>query len=303
MNIKEKVKKQHYVSKFYLKNWFTDKKQLKVITKNNNNKKFNPTNLDSIAQQRFFYKVDITQNVFDLLLSRYYNNNLCKDILQEMQVLLKIDKYKKEERESFEKLDIININILEEKYSKIESHISPVIEKIENNIIQYINDLILNKENIHILVDFYFLQLYRTKKMRNSLNKIMSELHVTKNNITNKLSDEEKENFITIMQFIDPIVEVEKFYKKKFSIELIINSSKLNFYTSDAPAFITTKKEKEISEIEGFMALTPKVGMIIRGYQLNKKILIFRQVYNKKIIARYNKVIYGNADSHIYCTM
>jgi len=213
MNIDKKVKKQHYVSKFYLKNWFEGTKQLKVITKDNN-KCFYPKNLDSIAQKRFFYKVDITQNVFDLLLSRYYNNNSCKGILGEMHVLLEIDTYKKEKKEGFEKLDIINCNILEEKYSKIESSLSLVIARIEQNTIQYIADLILNNENIHTLVDFYFLQLYRTKKMRNKLSEMMNELYVTKNNIKNKLSDEEKENFITVMQFIDPIIEVEKFYKK-----------------------------------------------------------------------------------------
>lgn len=279
----------------------TKNNQLKVINKNDN-KEFYPKNLDSIAQQRFFYKIDITQNVYDLLLSKYYDSEACHSLLYEMQVLIEIDKYKKEKKLHFEKLDIININILEEKYSKIESDIAPIIEKINNNIFEYIIDLILNKKNIDILISFYFLQLYRTKKMRNLLSNLMNELFVTKDNKTNKLSEEEKENFITAMQFFEPIVEIEKFYKQDFLIELIINSTKLNFSTSDSPSFLTTIKEEGISKIEGFIPLTPKVGLIIRGYQSNTRISI-KQIHNKKVISMYNKVIYGNADTYIYSTI
>jgi hypothetical protein len=301
MNIEKKVKRQHYVSKFYLKNWLCTKtNKLKVINKNDKNEFFTK-NLDSIAQQRFFYKINITQNVYDLLLSKYHDNEACHSLLYEMQALIEIDKYKKEKKLHFKKLDIININILEEKYSKIESEIAPIIEKINNNIFEYITDLILNKKDIDILISFYFLQLYRTKKMRNSLSNLMNELFVTKGNKTNKLSEEEKENFITVMQFFEPIVEVEKFYKQDFSIELIINSTKLNFSTSDSPSFLTTIKEESISKIEGFIPLTPKVGLIVRGYQINTRINI-KQVYNKKVITRYNKVVYGNADTYIYTT-
>jgi hypothetical protein len=304
--MKVPIKKQHYVSRFYLKSWLSekstnDKKAIKVYNKKKN-KEYNCTDLNSISQERFFYELNVTQNVFDLILARYYTkalkNTFLKEFIEIANVLLKLNEYQNNLEKKHENTNVINQNILEKEYSKLENMISPIINKINNDLEKYLDELNYNPTKSLALIELFLIQFYRTKKMREKLNTIMKKLFVEKNNIKKELTDEEKKAFFKVIQYLDPITESHKVIENNFSIELIKNNTKTNFITSNSPAVMEKTDEDELM---GFMPITPFVFLLIRFQNIESKKFKYREVNDINIIEALNSMIYKNSDE-IYTT-
>jgi hypothetical protein len=301
------TKRQHYVSRFYLKNWLSsrgNKKDALLVTGCSNNKQRECTDLNSISQKRFFYQLDISQNVFDMILAKYYEkakqNNFLKSFIEEMNVLLEVHKYKNDKKHNYEKLNIIGINILEKKYAYLESTISSSLNLIIENIEQYIYEILTHKKYIHSLLVFFFIQSFRTLRIYDKLKEEIKELHCEKGRIKVKLSENEKDNFIKVLQYLEAFEAVENIMNSSYSIELLKNKTNINFYTSDSPAIILNSIP--MSKFEGVIPLTPKLLMFVRGFKVTHT-FTQKNIYNKKIVKKYNHLIQKNAYREFYKTL
>lgn len=172
---------------------------------------------------------------------------------------MELNKYQEEKKENYEKTYVMNKNFLEDKYEKLETILSITINLMKNDFNQYLNNIKSNPQESMVLIELFLIQLYRTKKMRITLSNIMNKLFVEKNSIKQKLSNDEKDCFFKIMQFLDPIVESQKIVQNSFTIELIKNNTKINFITSNSPAAM----EKTSNGMIGYMPLTPSIFLII----------------------------------------
>ena len=289
------VKKQHYVSRFYLKNWLSKSNgKIKVYNKKNN-KEYFCTDLNSISQERFFYELHITQNVFDLILSRYYtkalNNPFLKEFIELSNLLLRLNEYQNDKNYNYEKTKVINKNVLEKEYSKIENVISNVINQINNDLNTYLHELKKNPKKSLALIELFNIQFYRTKQMREKLNDIIKKLFVKKDNIEKKLSDDETIAFFKIMQYLDPLIESQKIIENGFSIELIKNNTENNFITSNSPAII----DKVDGKYMGFMPITPSIFLIVQ-FQTTAKKFNYREINDAITVNALNSKIYENSN-------
>jgi hypothetical protein len=109
-----KVKNQHYVSQFYLKQWTNNKKQLFVYDKKQ--KKSFTSNVNVVASSRFFYDLpEIDDN-------------------KKVEI---IEKLKKDGFEDAYINDLFQEQVLENSFSQLEAIVAPLL----NQIIKKIDDV------------------------------------------------------------------------------------------------------------------------------------------------------------------
>jgi hypothetical protein len=102
-----KVKNQHYVSQFYLKQWTNNKKQLFVYDKKQ--KKSFTSNVNVVASSRFFYDLpEIDDN-------------------KKVEI---IEKLKKDGFEDAYINDLFQEQVLENSFSQLEAIVAPLLNQI-----------------------------------------------------------------------------------------------------------------------------------------------------------------------------
>jgi hypothetical protein len=311
MNLNPK-KKQHYVPRGCLKNW-TAKREAKKGEKSEgiwvwsiNGTRDNRfcTDLMNISQSRYFYKLCIDQDIYDMLVYKYQGaDEFVIGIINELKLLLAVDLYKKELGPNHEKLDVVNKNFLEDKYEKIETALLETINKLNEYPEGYIKELINGSFDLRDLVGFYAIQLFRSKKMRESLGTHIKSFAIRYCDDTEKrLSEEQKDNLIKAILFIESIRFCNDLCNTNFSVELLLSKLEDSFITSNSPAVLLGNSRKQmsnISEINGFIPLSPKIGMVVRGHKpLNKNFMV--RYIDSQMIREYNKIIVNCADDEIY---
>ncbi|WP_333878215.1 DUF4238 domain-containing protein [Methylobacter sp.] len=310
MNLNPK-KKQHYVPRGYLKNWMAKREAKEgkksegvwVWSINGTRKNRFCTDLMDISQERYFNKLCIDQDIYDMLVYKYQGaNELVIGIINELKLLLAVDLYKKELGQNHAKLDVVNKNLLEDKYEKLETAFLKTINKINECPKDYIKDLINGNFDLRDLVGFYAVQLFRSKKMRKSIGTSIKSFTISRDGTEKRLSEEQKDNLIKAILFIESIRFANDLSNTSFSVELLLSNSQDSFITSNSPAVSLGNRKKHlsnVSEIHGFIPLSPKVGMVIRGYKpLNKNFMI--RYIDSQMIREYNKITVNWADDEIY---
>lgn len=307
MNLYDIKKKQHFVMQNYLKMWQCgvneNSSKLGVWAYSKERKTTNFfTDLNSTAQERYFYELHMDRDVFGLLCSKYEQHSECKETLKWLETLKHIHEYKMAKEHNYDKLNSININILEEVYAKQESEISKILQLIESNLDGYIDDLINHEQSLNSLAYTFFLQLFRTKSFRNGLDHLLHKLSINWGDGHNReLSFHQKENYLKASAYLETIVCTSKLIKNGFTIELLENNNPKKFITSDTPSVLIGGLEHHISTVVGYMPITPHLAMIIRGTSV-RKIALFRTVINQAQVIMYNKHMKNSACQSLYST-
>lgn len=300
-----KVKKRHhYVMQNYLERWkgFDKSKSKKEgVWVENKVRKSNYfcTDLNSISQINYFYALDVDQDVLGLLRYRYDKHPECKSTLEWLALLALLDEYKKKELYNYEKLDVINKNVLEDEYSRFEDVFARILQSIDNDLELYISSLVNKESDLRVLVFIFVFQAFRTKVMRDMLSDKMIEILVDWGDGERRLSSIQKENYLKASLYLDSISSSLRICSNDFSIELLINNNKKGFITSDAPAVIISGSDFELSKFEGFMPLTPNIGMVIRGRRLVGKNFFLTKISQQQLI-RFNKLIKNSFCEQLY---
>lgn len=222
-----KVKNQHYVSQFYLKQWTNNKKQLFVYDKKQ--KKSFTSNVNAVASSRFFYDLpEIDDN-------------------KKVEI---IEKLKKDGFEDAYINDLFQEQVLENSFSQLESIVAPLL----NQIIKKIDDVsvlsekwiknypIFTNDDKQIFAHYIASQLVRTNKHKLFQEDTTIQLfdgmkRVYKNNTNDNLIVE-VDNDYHEWQYLSNILPLTlEFSKILESYKWIIyrNFTDMPFYISDSP--------------------------------------------------------------------
>ncbi len=237
MNIK---RKHHFVSQFYLKNWYSINEKIIV---SDGNKEF-PASTLSIAFEKDFYKlIELTPSqiqffhklIDSLELKNTSTYKFFANIILETQEFM---------RERYEFLDTLRLDIpenlndikkefsfntLEDKFSYQEATFSKLLNIINQNL-----EPRLSLSDYDTLVHFFMFQYFKTPK---KINDAIS--HIEGSNIREKFefSDKQYKFFIMLLSqcFLERIYLscLSNLYK----INIYRNTSRINFITSDDPCF------------------------------------------------------------------
>lgn len=320
MNIK---RKHHFVSQFYLKNWYNSSQRIVVWDGNMNF----PSQTQSIAYEKDLYKLTPLKSEQVTLFDRYINaiglsetstyKIAVKSILglqshfnARLNILKNLNIEISDELNYLEKQ--LSHNILEDKFSIQEDSFSKIIKKI---ISEDKPSITLN--NYDVLISFFMFQLTKTPKKLNEILNIHEEQIALENVV---FTEQEHKSFILLL--IQCLAEgfYLSFISKLYSIKIYHNTSVINFITSDDPCFnqiydegglliqlpISPRvmlelveneydKEHTKSMTEYFVSQKKQADNIV----LNESLVTFHE-YEEKDVHILNKKIFKNKDRFIY---
>lgn len=335
-----KVKRQHYVSQFYLKRWTNDISNTQIWVYDKERKKAFSNSVQNIASSNYFYDFpDVSQEQME-------------------QMVQKIEKTIKDEAEKAKALEYIKGQLYEKLLSKIEAINSEVIK----GIIQRVEDVralpldyftkhqFIKIEDIVELSFFIALQHTRTTEIRivfeqftQQFGKHLADMII--DNINKVEQDEELKEKLGEDNFNEYIESVKsgKFGKDSFSVSvnekytkiqhlrmmfdiageieniikyykwvLCINDSEIPFFTCDNPVVKKANLNHPFYSngfnskgIEIYYPISPKYAIcIIEPSFLKEKApdLVNRTIwsFSKENVIHYNDQIIKNATSQIY---
>lgn len=299
MDFKNIKTRQHYVPKAYLKYWKSDilsskgaKSGVFALFKKENKIGF-CTNLSNISQEKFFYQLNIDDDVYAILNYRYKNRGVvAEELLKEFHLLSVVEKYKENKELNYEGLDVININYLENKYEIIERKLNKTLESINNNLYSYLNSIKTRELDFKDLIGLFFTQHFRTNVMLEKLDDFFGPMYIGRGDERKELTDEQKRSYLRSSIFLESMLSVDDFLKEKFCVELLINNSNNNFISSDSPAIFIGDMlaERKMSNFVGYMPLSPRIGMCIFGYKKNEKNLLIREADAEEVFLLNHRI-------------
>ncbi|MCT7643862.1 DUF4238 domain-containing protein [Aliarcobacter butzleri] len=290
-------KRQHYVSRYYLKAWTNQKEQINCLREQKNFK----SNLMGVAQENLFYEL---QNLNDIEIK------FIKSIIN---------------LSPFEKLRKFNINWLE-NYT--------IIHNIEKKYKVFINKNNTLKEEINIFkknfeedchsniekIGYKYLDFVRNKNIdfyydKNSSDRLkflhyLCVQYFRTNNIKQRV----------IKGFKDESIDMSKIYPvtanifatnlsynlhmdKTMNLFLLINNTNLEFITGDQPVLNTygVYKDGELKddEFELYYPISPKLAVLISDKNINNKVI---NISDENKINEYNKFIVHSSYEQIFAT-
>lgn len=248
-----KVKKQHYVPKFYLSRWSLDSNSDQVYVYNKEHRRSYKANLKDVASSKYFYdypKLDEEQK-------KVFINSL----KQEKKLSKKdIDEYLKLTQEQF----------IEKAFGELESYNAPIIEKVigkvENfkalPIHYFLKHKIFDQVEIEELSYFIAMQHQRTEEMRMVIEQMMKHFlkhfsDVTLLHIDNVAKDQELK---------------EKMGEEDFNH--FVESVKTGKFTKDSYTIEINKDFTKLMHIQSMFESIEKIAFILRQY---KWILLLNQ--------------------------
>lgn len=324
-----KVKRQHYVPQFYLRNWHNDKSDEQIYVYNKELQKSYSANIEGTASSRYFYDYpefneDQKKEFIDKV-----NKEKSLSISEKEQIISNIDKQIIEN--ALSEIETINSSVL--------NSIITSLENIKNLPIEYfLRHIFIKNEDIVELSYFIALQYLRTEEMRivhNDVHKWFGNIIIdTIHNHIDYLEKDEK--------LVEKLGGIEKFndYKKKvksgeissdsFNIEIdetynkimhissifdtaekiskylmnykwmiLINNTKIPFITTDTPVVKKNNLESMYSHgftskgIEILYPISPKYAISIWEPSYFKEIA--PDIFNQTILElKESNVIHNN---------
>lgn len=267
----EKIKKQHYVPRCYLKRWENRKKQIYVFDKVK--KEIRPSNINDIASERYFYDIDIEKmdaKSIEMLISA----NI--DIINEQQFIEKF----------------LSKNI-EDEYSKL---LAKIIDTSNEATPWYLeNCYFISKEDKLYLAIYLSFQYVRTKTVRegigdsgNCLCQVLEDMGVPQEQISKYVLDHEsiKEIHGNMLFDFDNIMELAKSFYNLVWILGMNRTDKL-FYSSDNPICTKAHIEHPFLSFSGIASkgvevafpLSPRRILIMYDGEYHKDMLDFERKY------------------------
>lgn len=306
------IKKQHYVSRLYLKYWQIEcnKNNNKILWAKNKDRDeiFEVSDLNTICQKNKFYRVDIDRDVYEILKYKYeplIDNPLIRDFMRELEALHCVNIYIKNKEHNYENLDVININFLEKKYAKIENSIAVTLSEL-NDIVS--NDISLTsispksiKQHYQNLIALSCIQYFRTKEARSNIMRIINEMSLKRSDGSIiKFSEKQIETTLKIILFLESALLADDVYKNRFTIRFLNNKSDIHFITSSSPT-IFNKKLRNLSDLKCIMPLSPRLSMLIYKSKLQTKTITCIDI-DRNGVEDQNNIIYKYSGYDVYAT-
>lgn len=244
-----KVKNQHYVPQFYLKNFSGNKRQLFVFDKINN-KEF-PSAVDSVASSRFFYDwKELDEIVGKQLIESSFS--------------------------AFEGEAAIALNDL---ISRIEANKFKGFGEEEKLLIaEFIWYQMIRTPEARIQGD------HSAKTLEESLrSKGFNDEEIKNSGLSYAASDARLEHLRMIIDPLQVKESVNSLLERLWVVS--VNKTNYRFYTSDNPVVRHTHYDRGFSAYELFYPLTPNIGLMI----LNRKDFLDFLPFNNKVMAFKNK--------------
>ncbi|MCT7443512.1 DUF4238 domain-containing protein [Aliarcobacter cryaerophilus] len=298
------TKKQHYVSKFYLKAWIVDKKENLFCLRDN---KIFLSNIINLAQERYFYEIkEINDKEIDFLkriIFQNKNSELVKSMLSVIRTSNRIfklieianylEKYDSEKIEDLFKKELKEHH--ENYFGEIENKASPLFEKLIKGDKGFLNDY----ENKKFFLLHTVGQYLRTKSMKENLKKEIENLKKEIENIKKKVENICIENIFTVIVIYFSIQLASNINENNYNIVFIKNLTDKYFITSDQPVINIWKaknpEKKKIEDIELYMPITPKLGILI-----SKNIYHDLEISKVEELEEYNNYIVSSSLEQIF---
>jgi hypothetical protein len=286
-----KIRKQHYVWRFYLQPWCFANEQISCSRKG----KVFTSNLMGIANERDFYKlheISDEEESFIIELTIKDENPILKEInmnfINAYRLPYKlIHTLQAKNIDNQEMFSEIITNAEEKLYGAIECSGIEYIKSLRNKNISF-----YDTEEGNIKFNYFICEQYmRTKKRQEFTNKI------TKPNRVINL-----DNIWPILRhvFATNVAFELSSQRDDFKMVLLENNTSNNFITGDQPVINTyaTKEMqgKPVTEFEIFYPITPKLGIFItKNKYKNNPIMV-----TENQIEELNNLIYVNSLEQLY---
>lgn len=296
----QSTKKQHYVSRLYLKQWADKDEKIWCFDKEQNHS-FNP-NIMGIAQERFFYEFKcLKDDDFSILEKMWVENKtpILKetnkgfiDIFKKINVLLKtLDLSNNEEMRKIK--DYTEKNLIEQMFGCYEKKFASLIEDLLTNEIPDWN----GDDQMSFLFSLN-LQYFRTKNISDRLLK--NSLKLSKST----QFDDFVERAMNPMRWLAAnTVTYSSLNGRKFVF--IKNDSDIDFITTDQPVvniFSTFGKdavEMSDKEMELYCPFSPKKAILVSFRDCYSDMSCISatekdvDVYNKTLVKGSNRFIFS----------
>jgi len=268
-----KVKKQHYVPQFYLRNFSKNGKRIEVFDKEQ--RKSYPANIKDVACGNYFHDID---------------NEHFKDETQEMEKFLS-------------RLEGNYKNSLDSVLKKLKD---AKIEYLNTKSLSY--DFNITQEEKRGIAEFFVLQWIRTDKKRKEFTQITETLrqaikeHCEDANIDFNQVDTKYDVKMSQLDMIFSSIEPLSSYLMEQKWLFGMNMSAIPFYTSDNPA-ILDKEFCENKKYRGNGFESPNINFYL---PLNSKFILLVVEKNFYELGKYidlyiNNIACFDNDNVLYC--
>lgn len=252
-----KVRKQHYVPRMYLRGWATDN-QIYCLR----NKKIFISALENVAQRRDYYRLEIiTEEGLALIHAMIENTpDTLKvqfkeiiELLRAIPISFGIIKSIASNDNAKEISDIAINDTIEKLLSGIERNAAPFMCELRSG-----NAEFWNNENLFLdFLLFIAFQFVRTPKQENKAKQAMGEMY------------ESCWGIISILLALILVARINESYEN-WTLSLLINQTDLPFITNDNPAINLSKvASEEVLDFDLYMPISPQYA--IRLNKSNKK--------------------------------
>lgn len=286
-------KRQHYIWQEYLSNWSINDK-INVYSKIN--KKFFTTNPINIAVENYFYEIpelnnnDITR--ISELINQHANSEIAKSIknliFKSYSLIEYLQNFKNIDEEGEKILAATKKNLVEDLCCSFED-IGKEFVKIGNS--EILKNKISSTESYCNFMIFIFSQYLRTKKFKEEI--------ILGININNYYEEKYWIFFFIIYSFeLAYIISTNE----NVTIEIIENSSEINFISADQPILNLLHKirnnDNYVKDLEFYYPLNSGLAIkIIRGKRYEFKI---KKITQNSEVEYLNYEIFNYANDQIY---
>lgn len=281
--------KQHYVSQFYLKAWVYDGKKKLFCLMNN---KIFPSNIENLAQERYFYETkEINSEEIDFLKNIIYKNdnselvksyldfiNISNNSFRLMKISNLVEGMDSEKVERIFKKDLKEHH--ENYFAELEDKSAPLFKKLIEGDKSFLN----NREQKKFFLLYISAQYFRTKSMKSNLENITDKMKYTKYENVNI------ENIFPHIAVYFSISFASNINEKNYNIVFIKNLTDEDFITCDQPIINIWKaknlEKEKIEEVELYIPIAPKLAILI-----SKTISYDLEIFDVEEVKEYNSHI------------
>jgi len=288
-------KRQHYVWRHYLKSW-ANEEQIWAFLKNN--KKLIRSNLMGVAQERYFYQLEVfneEEEDFLYKLVVHMSHPSVKELNLDFFYLytshyklneqLKDSQITGDAREILQKeIDILEKNLMEDVHAKMESSGNLLLSVIGSKNYHFLED----EQALYTTMLFLFFQYVRTKKMKDQVLEGLS--------LGNK--------FWNVISHVMATTLCRGYsFSKDLNFTFLENSTNMRFLTCDQPVLnLLADRVDETgntNEIELYYPLSPTLALRISFTERADNWIIARGT-DEKEIHYLNKIVANEAHTYVF---
>lgn len=310
-------KNQHYVSKFYLKQWVGNDRIFVKRKEDEKDKVYHKENVNDVGTTRYFYGIAIDDAVLDTLnymfAEKSTTNKVLEQNLQGLAILKLLDDLINKEVGIVNRDEAVLENVKAALKHRNLHHLEDSYETIEQEIAAEIKNLAESEFDdnwfrpTHKTVMFIFIlfgtQVFRTKEKMEELQRQIPEITLDRLGKKTILTPEQRDSVLKCMLY---------FYAQEFSASLETsgctltitrNHTDLGYLTSDSPSLMVMNPPAELNLVAyGAIPLSPRLMAHIHFPKVKENVNVVKviDVHDVNDVLTANRVIANNPHSQLY---